>query len=287
MPSNDERAMNLPSFDQVPGAIAIDLDGTLLNSQSQLSERNRMAIERCIAHSIPVVIATSRPARTMHRLVGEELAKNCSLILMNGAYAKGTTPLSGVVWETLPPEVASDVIELILGIEPEARLTVELEGYEFGTNVSINPETLWKINTATPDMVLTLEEALARAPAKIAVGGLGRDLSAVIIGVSRQFGDMVSVIPSSEATFLNIISAEASKPNALRKLLQSKQIPLANVVAFGDDIPDVDMLVACGIPIAVANAIPEVIAVADYLTDSNDDDGVAIVLEKVFEVPEQ
>lgn len=62
--------MNLPNFDHAPGAIAIDLDGTLLNSQSQLSERNRIAIDKCIEHNIPVIIATSRPARTLHRLLG-------------------------------------------------------------------------------------------------------------------------------------------------------------------------------------------------------------------------
>ena len=194
--------------------------------------------------------------------------------------------MSGIVQEKLLPEVALGIVKFILGMEPEVRLTVELEGYEFSTNASFDPDTLWKVNAATPDMVLTLEEALNRTPAKIAVGGLERDLSAVVGEISRKFGALVSVIPANGTTFLNIISTRASKPDALRQLLQSKQIPLSNVVAFGDDVPDIGMLAACGIPVAVANAIPEVIAVADYQTASNDDDGVAVVLERILDILE-
>ena len=55
--------MNLPKFTKLPGAVAIDLDGTLLNSKTQLSERNRAALEKCIERGIPVIIATSRSER--------------------------------------------------------------------------------------------------------------------------------------------------------------------------------------------------------------------------------
>jgi len=55
--------MNLPKFTKLPGAVAIDLDGTLLNSHSQLSSRNRITLEKCIERRIPVVIATSRSER--------------------------------------------------------------------------------------------------------------------------------------------------------------------------------------------------------------------------------
>ena len=85
-------------------------------------------------------------------------------------------------------------------------------------------------------------------------------------------------------TFLSIVSARTSKSGALGKLLQSCDIPLKDVLAFGDDIPDLDLLEACGIPVVMANCVPEVRAVADYITASNDDDGVAIVLEKMLAV---
>ena len=93
----DEIKLNLPSFDKLPRAIVVDLDGTLLNSKAQISERTYLAVIACIECDIPVVIATSRPARTLRRAIGEELIEKCSLILMNGAFAVAAPPLSGFV----------------------------------------------------------------------------------------------------------------------------------------------------------------------------------------------
>jgi len=281
MRDKDERALSLPAFKSTPGAVAIDLDGTLLNSRSQLSERTLEAIEKCIAQGIPIVIATSRPARTTRRILDEELANRCSLVLMNGAVGRAAPPLSGIIREALPSAVIKDIIHLTLNMEPEARVTLELDGYEFGTNRPRDPDELWKVNAATPDMQLSLEQALSGSPSKIAVGGLDRDLSIIADKISRKFGDSVSVVPANERTFLNITSARATKPETLRRLLGSRQISMSDVVAIGDDTPDVGMLVACGIPIAVANAVPEVMAASKYQTASNDDDGVAIVLERI------
>ncbi len=278
-----DEELRLPSFSKVPGAVAIDLDGTLLNSQTKLSERNRAAVEACVARGIPVIIATSRATRTIHRILGESLFDRCSLVIMNGALALGVSPLSGVFREPLPPAVARGTVDLLMGIEPEVRLTIELEGWEFGTNWNSSPEELRQRNAATPDMVMTLEKALVRDPAKIAASRMGKDVSDLADAVSRKFGGVVSVLPANGMTFLNIVSVRASKSEALRRLLQSRDIPLENVLAFGDDVPDLDLLEACGIPVAMANCVPEVRAVTSYTTASNDEDGVAIVLEKMLE----
>jgi len=282
-----EKGLILPAFDKIPGAVAIDLDGTLLNSQTQLSERNRTVVEACVARGIPVVIATSRPARTTRRALGEGLSDKCSLVLMNGALALGVPPLYGEFRESFPPGVARGIVDLLMDMEPEVRLTIELEGCEFGRNWNSSPEELWRYNAATIDMIMTLEEALLREPPKIAVSRMGKDVSDLADAVSQQFGDTVSIIPANDMTFLNIVSVRTSKSGALKKLLQSVDIQLKNVLAFGDDIPDVDLLEACGIPVAMANCVSEVRAVAEYTTASNDEDGVAIVLEKMLAVTER
>lgn len=66
----------LPFFPKVPKAIAIDLDGTLLDSQTRLSPRSRLALENCLELGIPVIIATSRPARIFKRIFPEDLAED-------------------------------------------------------------------------------------------------------------------------------------------------------------------------------------------------------------------
>jgi len=203
---------------------------------------------------------------------------------MNGALSLSVPPLSGKFRESLPPDVAQGTIDLLMSMGPDVRLTIEMEGWEFGTNWSSSPEELWRRNAATKDMVLTLDEALARGPAKIAASRMGQDVSDLADAVSQQFGDMVSVIPANDMTFLNIVSIRTSKSEALRKILLSRHIPLEEVLAFGDDVPDIDLLAACGIPVAMSNSVPEVRAITRYITASNDEDGVAVVLEKMLEV---
>jgi Cof subfamily protein (haloacid dehalogenase superfamily) len=275
--------MNLPRFDTAPQAIAIDLDGTLLDSKSQLSSRSRAAVEGCLLNGLPVIIATSRPERSVRRLIGDDLTNKCSLVMMNGAIARGVAPLSGSIRETIPQEAARDIVEMVLRMEPAVRVTIEIEGFEFGWNARFDPDILWQINSATPDMVLPLEAAIARVPAKIAVNGVGRDLSAIASDISGRFGHLVSVVPTGDMKFLNITSIKASKPDALQHLLDPQQISLADALAFGDDTPDIEMLRACGISVAVGNAVAECLAAAKYCTASNDDDGVAVVLESVLE----
>ncbi|MBL7165545.1 MAG: HAD hydrolase family protein [Dehalococcoidales bacterium] len=276
--------MNLPTFDRIPGAIAVDLDGTLLNSRTQLSERNRMAIRGCVACGIPVSIATSRPIRTLRRLVGDNLTNICSLVIMTGAVGRAAPPLSGAFREVLPTGVAKGIVDLLVGMGPEVRVTVEIEGWEFGANWAADAETLWRLNAATPDMVTSVDEALTRNPAKIAISRGGGDISDLAAEVSRRYGDIVSVVPANGMTFLNILSIRASKSGALRHLLMSRDIAMADVLAFGDDIPDVDLLTSCGTAVAMANAVPEVLSLCSYSTTSNDDDGVAVVLERVLTI---
>jgi Cof subfamily protein (haloacid dehalogenase superfamily) len=274
--------MDLPKFTELPGAIAIDLDGTLLNSHSQLSPRNRHALEKCIERGIPIVIATSRSERATRRVIGNEMANTCSLVMANGACARGRVPFSGIVRESIPADIATNIVELALSTDPAVRITIEIDGFDLGCNVRDTPEKLWDLNSATPDMVMSVSEAIAKIPTKITVNGFGRDLSAVVDKISENFGSFVSVFPSDKGTFLSIVNNRTSKLAALCKLLSSQAIPLSNVIAFGDDLPDLEMLQACGMPVAMANAYPEIKAVCAYETAGNDQDGVAVVLEKML-----
>ena len=159
---------------------------------------------------------------------------------------------------------------------------IEINGFDFGCNTQETPEKLWELNSATPDMVMSVSEAIAKIPTKITVNGFGRDLSAIVNEISEHFGSVISLFPSDKGTFLNIVNNRTSKLAALCKLLSSQKIPLGNVIAFGDDLPDLEMLQACGIPVAMANAFPEVKDACVYTTASNDEDGVAVVLEKML-----
>jgi len=272
---------DIPRFLGLPHAVAVDLDGTLLNSQTQLSDRNRRGLEQCIEHDIPVIIATSRPARVFNRVFPRGLAQKCSFVLLNGAIATGNPPLSGHFKETLPDDVLPSLVECALSIDPHIRIYVEIDGLEFGTNAIIDPDTLWQTNSATPDMVMSLDESLKRHPCKLALGGT--NTARLSSCLARHFGSSISIVEARMGVpLLNVTSPNATKSKALRRLLTQHGIHLDKVMAFGDDIPDIDMLKACGVAVAMGNASPEVKAICKYLTVSNDENGVAIVLEEVF-----
>ncbi|MFC1900508.1 HAD-IIB family hydrolase [Chloroflexota bacterium] len=276
--------MNLPEFNKIPDAIAIDLDGTLLDSSSKLSVRNKRAMENCTECGVPVIIATSRPIRSVRRLIGNELADICSHVLLNGAIAIGNPPLSGYHREILPDDIARGIVNYALRVEPEATIGIELDGYKFGANWDISPSKLREQHSATPDMLLSLEESLELKPSKVNIGGIGTRMLDHVEELKEQHSDLISIVHSFfDVPMIMITTAQATKTNALKKLLGSINSLLDNVVAIGDDIPDIEMLQECGIPIAIANAIPEVKEICAYSTASNDDDGVAIVLDKIVE----
>jgi hydroxymethylpyrimidine pyrophosphatase-like HAD family hydrolase len=203
-------------------------------------------------------------------------------VLSNGALARGAYPLSGQVDFPIPPDLAHAVVGLISEIEPSAQISVEIMGLEFGMNRRPDSATLWAVNSATPEMLLSVEEAIARSPRKIAAGGLDKKLTGLVRALNEKFGGRIEVIPSNDCTFLNIVMAGVSKSNALSALLNRSGTALKDAMAFGDDNPDLDMLSACGYSVAMANASPEIKAAAKFQTLSNNEDGVAVVLERML-----
>jgi Cof subfamily protein (haloacid dehalogenase superfamily) len=276
------KLLKLPAYEKPPGAVALDLDGTLFNSQLEISERTRWALERCLKHGLPLILATARPERSVIRFCGQALVERCSLVLSNGALARGVQPLSGEADYPLNADLARAVVDFVLEREPSTQLTVEIKGFEFGMNRHPEAAELWEVNSARPEMLLSLDEALSRRPRKISVSGLGRPISSLSATLADQFKGRIRVSPSNQDTFINIVRQDVSKSGAIEGLLRSQSIPLKTLIAFGDDQPDLDMLAACGYAVAMANATPEVKSVSPYQTLSNDEEGVAVALEEMF-----
>ena len=280
--TDNTRGMKLPGFSPLPAAVAIDMDGTLLNTSSKLSPRNKAALVKLLDLGFPVIIATSRAHRSVRRLLGIDIANACSLVTQNGGFGLGRPPLFGNIKEAIPIPVARNLISAVMELEPEIHITMECDGEYFGTNNPRDPAALWEVNSATPELQLSLEQAMRFIPAKFALGGLGRDISHVAEIIRRHFGADLAVYAEAKNTFLNVTSKAASKSRTVERLLASKNISLSNIVALGDDLPDYDLLSNCGIAIAMGNAVPEIKTLCKYVTAANNEDGVALVLEKIL-----
>ncbi|NQW20542.1 MAG: HAD-IIB family hydrolase [Chloroflexi bacterium] len=272
--------MNLPDFSAtVPKAIAMDLDETMLNSRGRLDERARVALHAVHRVGMPMIIATSRPERVLPTLVGDDVLEITSLVQMNGTVALGNAGLIGAIKHSMNLEDAQICWNLTNEHAPLARMTLEIDGTRFAVNHDDDIDELWAFNTATPTMVVPFDKALRSGPVKVSINGMGHNLEALAIMLENRLSSQTVIFRAGRAQFLNIVPAQASKSGAVADLLKSVGISLTDVLSFGDDFVDIDLIRDCGWSVAVENAIPEIKSLAKYHTASNDNHGVAIVLE--------
>ena len=272
--------MNLPDFSsRTPKAIAMDLDETTLNSNARLSVRTRAALHDVHGAEIPMVIATSRPERVLGALVGEDILEITSLVQMNGAIAEGRAGLTGSLRYLMDMGDARRCWDVANELAPWARMTMEVDGIRFAVNHDDGINELWAFDMTAPAVVVTLEDALSLGPAKVSINGIGCDLESLAEVLEKELSDQTVIFRAASEQFLNVVPRTASKSGAVAGLLQTVGISLDDVLSFGDDFVDIDLIRDCGWSVAVENAIPEIKALARFSTASNDDDGVAIVLE--------
>jgi len=262
-----------------PSIVSIDLDGTLLDSAGVLRPRSRNAVLGLIERDVRVAIATARPARAVAQLLDREIVEAIDLVHVDGAVVDHRGDEHPRHQRPLPDGAAQAIADLASHALPEARVIVELEGWEFGSDRPGTTEELWKYNSATPDMVLPVAAAVERTPVKIAINGINASVAGLAELLARELGDRVRLLHHREGTFLSVVAPGVGKRSGVARLLGNDAAQWQSAVAFGDDYSDIELLDACGFSFAMANATPEVLAAARHRAPANDDDGVAQVLE--------
>ncbi|MDQ2865464.1 MAG: Cof-type HAD-IIB family hydrolase [Candidatus Eremiobacteraeota bacterium] len=253
--------------------IALDLDGTLLNTNEGVSSENRAAISEALAAGVRVVIVTGRGADTPAH-IARELNLNLPMICAHGAHTKNF--ISGKVFGHIPVplQYAKPMLEF-----------AEANGLDTAVYLE---ESFWRLAGAPrylDDMrgpywrdVETFTDVLHQAPTFIRF--FGRDSVAAI---RTSFADLpVHFKYETWGDFeeLAVTSMQATKKNALKHLCDDFRIQSKNVLAIGDSRNDVPMLRWAGIGVAMDNALPEVKAAVPNLTASNDEDGVARAIRR-------
>jgi hypothetical protein len=261
--------------------IATDLDGTLLRSDKTVSQRTRDAIARAQAAGIIVVIATARHPQSA-RIFAEMAGVTGLAICSNGAIVYDLGHDRIVQHVHLPAETARAVIEAM-------RVAIPGVAFAFvrGLDFACEPEytALARAEDHSHDLALvTRGEAVALldVPAtklivrhrELTPPQLFERLNA--LGLSGFEASL------SGAPFLDMVAAGVSKAAALAGICADLGIDAIEVGAFGDAPNDLPMLEWAGRPIAVANAYPEVLALIPERTESNDDDGVALAIERLL-----
>ena len=260
----------------IPALVAIDFDGTLLRSDGTVSDRTTAAVRAVTRAGVRVMVVTGRPPRWLAP-IAELLDHRGTAIAANGALVVDLTTGDVVATNPIDVPVAHRIVELVRDLFPDAALGVERPDgfaheprYPRGIRASERMPVVAHADT--------VEQLLAEPPIKILVrvGDLDIDDAAAL---AAEELDGVASVYYSGSDLLEIAAAGVSKASTLERVAGQWSIPAEAVLAFGDMPNDIPMLTWAGRAVAVANAHPAVHAVADEVTWSNDEDGVAAVLE--------
>jgi hydroxymethylpyrimidine pyrophosphatase-like HAD family hydrolase len=274
-----------------PRVVATDLDGTLLRSDSSLSERTRSALRAARAMGLRIVLATARPARVVAEIFGsstvdEDPAPSRLLdaaICANGAVEYDLVTGRLVIARPLPPALAADVMARIDLVLPGVAFAAEtghrvLHELDYGYRPSFD-SLRFPVTTRAELVAEPLVKLMALVPAGDAATAWARLAPSLGNVVACTWSAGHGAADRTYPTILEISAPGVSKAVALADLCTQWSVDPSQVVAVGDAPNDVPMLAWAGSAYAVANAHPDVLAVAYRRLPSNDEDGVASLLE--------
>ena len=266
--------------------IALDLDGTLLDSDKQLSKENAAALARAADAGIEIVPATGRFYRGMPRVI-RDLPYVRYVISINGADVfdvarQNTVCGSGIPWERAVAVMERlDELPVIYDCYQDGWgwMTQKFynEAEQYAANIH-SLEMICNLRTPVPELKACLK-ARARDVQKIQI--FFRDMekrAEALRSLPEAFPDLV--VTTSIVNNIEINSRQATKGNALKQLAAYLGIPVAQTMAFGDGRNDITMLQEAGIGVAMGNAQEEVKRAADYVTEDCDHSGVAHAINR-------
>lgn len=263
-------------------AIATDLDGTLLGSDGRISERTRVAVLGAEDAGLAVVIATGRPPRWIAPIV-DQLGDRGLVVCANGAAVYDPSRHELVRRTELTPEVLVEVVDDLAEAFPQAIFGVE-QGFDFAIDEAIRDTTVevrgsWNLDGL---QIGPIRSYLDRPALKLIVRLPPPAAAGTADAVQSVIGARGLVTHSVDESFLEVSHPRVHKAAAVEELLVDSGIVAHEVVAFGDMPNDLELIRWAGLGVAVANAHPVLREAADEVTASNDDDGVALVIERVL-----
>lgn len=248
--------------------IVTDLDGSLLREDKKISLYSRRIFFKCKKMGIKIIFATARPLRLVD--VYCDNIKPDALIILNGAkiYLNNKLMMS----YDIKNEDLLLVIKYIMDYIDSSNFFIEIDG---------NMYSRYDNNKESPiALIHSLADLTNKKAEKILITGIHIDA----IKRLQLFlpANLHIIIEKANEKMLacHILNKNASKFNGIKFLSEDLNINIENIIAFGDDVCDIEMIEKCGIGIAMDNGIDEVKTVSKYICQSNDKDGIAKWIER-------
>jgi Cof subfamily protein (haloacid dehalogenase superfamily) len=261
-----------------PSVVATDLDGTVVRSDGTISARTKAALGRAADAGALVVIVTGRPPRWLAG-IDEATGHHGLAICANGAIVYDLTSDLVIDSRPLDEAVVRRIIAELRAAVPGLAFAIERVDGQFAHERDYHPRWSPEAETIIGDLDGLLGVSISKVLGRCE--GVGSD---ELLAAARAVigDDVASLTHSSIDGLLEISAPGVTKATTLAEVLAARGFSASDVVAFGDMPNDLEMLRWAGHGVAVANAHPDVLAVVDEVTASNDEDGVAQVLERLY-----
>jgi len=266
--------------------LALDIDGTILDSHGQVPDANRDAIARAIEAGVEVALATGR-RYDFARPIFEKLPAPLTLILSNGAIVK-TRDGETVMRSLLPREVAHDVLTrvpehresaaVVFDRPRDGQVVFEAIDWEHPRH-----QRFFASNRPFLSEVAPLENCLTEDPIQVMFSGGCVEMRKLFEQLQQIGGDFSVTLTEYEHrdfSLVDVVRAGCSKGSALREWAARRGFQPRDVMAIGDNLNDLEMLEFAGVPVVMGNGLEELKARGWAMTAHNDDAGVAEAIRR-------
>lgn len=263
--------------------IALDLDGTLKDSNNEITKKTKIALIKAQELGMKIVLASGRPTPGLRHEARElELEKYGGYILsFNGARVVDVKTGETVYEQTLTIDEAKKAYDraqefhlACMTYRDEAILTEDIDDEYVCVEA--------RINDIKKEKVDSFKDCLQNPIHKVLLTGQPEYVGHIEEEFKRPFGDSLSIYRSAPF-FIEIMAKGIDKAASLDRLAKSLGIKQEEVMAFGDGYNDLSMIEYAGMGVAMDNAVSGVKERADVITLSNDEDGIAHILMKEIE----
>ncbi|SEC42080.1 HAD family hydrolase [Paenibacillus sp. GP183] len=254
-------------------AIVLDLDGTLLNSSKKVSERNLDAVLRCSHNGMKIIVATARPPRSVRALLPIELLDISSFVFYNGALI---VDVKAGLEEHIPIDrtTTEDILDYCSVKLPDCVISLEVKDHWY-SNHKILDNAVY--NPLFHPIVCEYRELKQHLATKILITDFGEPKELRLL-----FEEKVNYLLTDKGKLVQMMNKSVSKATGILKLISHYGINTSQIIVFGDDYNDIEMFKISAYSVAMLNAVDELKNLADEITDTNDNDGVAQILEMIL-----
>jgi Cof subfamily protein (haloacid dehalogenase superfamily) len=265
-----------------PLLVASDVDGTLLDPDERVTERTRRTVTAVVEAGVPFVLATGRPPRWIPAVV-DGLGHAPMAVCGNGAVIYDSAADRVVDTRSLEVGALVRLAELCYDLLPGCGLAAERVGrsaHDAATPQFVSTPEYRHAWLNADHTEVSLEEVLDAPAIKLLVRAASLTSEHMRRLIEPHLNGLADLTYSSNHGLIELSAPGVSKATGLTQVAAELGVPLRRAVAFGDMPNDVPMLEAVGHGVAMGNAHLDVRTIADEITASNADDGVAKVLER-------